>query len=261
MRLVVLARQVPVNIRFDRITNTVVREEQDQQTNPPDLAALSLALAIKDRVSADLAVLTMGKPFAAKLLPAAAALGADRLYCVSDPAFAQSDTLATANILAAAIRRIGGADMILCGRRSIDGETGQVGPQVAVRLGLPCLTDISALEDVTETDIRVRRRLEDRVETWRVALPSLLTCCDRIDGIVHPRIAGISGLRRARDIPVSLLSRKDLPDLAGFGPGGSGTRVTGSGVVERSTVVMTGAGRGADTIAAAIRREREAKTP
>jgi electron transfer flavoprotein beta subunit len=154
--------------------------------------------------------ISLGKPFAAKMLASAAALGADRLYLISDVAFAGSDTSATASLLASAIRHIGGADLVLCGRRAIDGETGQVGPQLAVMLCIPCLTNISGIDSATETHIVCERLLEDRLERWRASYPCLFTVCEGVDGIIHPRLAGIAAMRRAKSIPVNLLERKDL---------------------------------------------------
>ena len=259
MRIVVCLKQVPGEARFDRTTNTVVREERNQVMNPSDLYALETALELKERLGASVSAISMGKPFAAKMLTAAAALGADALYLVSDPAFAGSDTYATASILAAAIRHIGGANLTLCGRRSIDGETGQVGPQLAVMLRIPCLTNISGIESAAATRIDCVRLLEDRREFWRAAYPCLLTVCEGVEGVPHPRLAGIAAMRRAGSVPVRLLTHKDLPGVDAFGRKGSPTRVRKaftSEAKERTCLVETDVASGAAKIADALRRAR-----
>ncbi|MCC8194128.1 MAG: electron transfer flavoprotein subunit beta/FixA family protein [Deltaproteobacteria bacterium] len=276
MRIVACLKQVPEDARFDRASNTVVREERKQMLNPADSYALALALAIKDRLGAEVTALTMGKPFAAKMLPAAAALGADRLFCVSDPAFGGSDTFATASILSRAIRHIGGADLVLCGRRAIDGETGQVGPELAVMLDMPCLTNVARLESVSEARIECGRLLEDRWEIHSAGFPCLLTCCDGVEGIAYPRMGSIATMRRALEIPVTTLSLHDLSgDFEGnlddgsgdafvFGRQGSPTRVRKTAVHEeqpRAGVLLTSPESGAAAIAEAVRLVLEEQAP
>jgi electron transfer flavoprotein beta subunit len=259
MKILVCLKQVPEEARFDRETNTVIREERNQVMNPADLYALETALELKERLGAQVSAISMGKPFAAKMLAAAAALGADALYLVSDPAFAGSDTYATASILAAAIRHIGGADLTLCGRRSIDGETGQVGPQLAVMLGAPCLTNVAGLVSATETRLVCARLLEDRRELWRAACPCLLTVCEGVEGITHPRLAGIADMVRARNLPVQVLTRQELSDVEAFGRKGSPTRVRKAFTPEtreRACLIETDLASGAAKIADALRRAR-----
>ncbi|MDR2787338.1 MAG: electron transfer flavoprotein subunit beta/FixA family protein [Candidatus Accumulibacter sp.] len=259
MKILVCLKQVPGEARFDRTTHTVIREERNQVMNPSDLYALETALELKERLGAEVGAISMGKPFAAKMLAAAAALGADALYLVSDPAFAGSDTYATASILAAAIRHIGGADLTLCGRRSIDGETGQVGPQLSVMLRVPCLTNVSGIVSAAATRLVCARLLEDRREIWRVAYPCLLTVCEGVEGITHPRLAGIADMIRARSLPVRLLTRKELPDVEAFGRKGSPTQVRKAFTLEtreRACLIETNLVSGAAKITDALRRAR-----
>jgi electron transfer flavoprotein beta subunit len=256
MKIVVCLKQVPEEARFDQTTHTVVREERNQVMNPADLYALETALELKARLGAEVCALSMGKPFAAKMLAFAAALGADALYLVSDPAFAGSDTYATASILAAAIRHIGGVDLTLCGRRSIDGETGQVGPQLSVMLRVPCLTNVSGITSAAATHVVCARLLEDRRELWRAVYPCLLTVCEGVEGIPHPRLAGIAAMARARNVPVQLLTRKELPGVEDFGRKGSPTRVRKAfhpQAGERECVIETDVIAGAAKIADALR--------
>jgi electron transfer flavoprotein beta subunit len=262
MKIVVCLKQVPENAQFDRTTHTLVREDRNQVINPSDLYALETALEIKDRLGAEVSAISMGKPFAAKMLTSAATLGADELYLVSDPAFAGSDTYATASILASAIRHIGGADLVLCGRRAIDGETGQVGPELSVMLRVPCLTNISGIASVEETHIVCERLLEESRELWHVDYPCLLTVCERVEGITHPRLAGIAAIRQARNIPVNLLTRKELPDTDVFGRKDSPTSVHKIFVIEtgeRKYRTETDIASGALKIADVIRRAKMAE--
>ncbi|MCL2001568.1 MAG: electron transfer flavoprotein subunit beta/FixA family protein [Planctomycetes bacterium] len=225
MKIVVCLKQVPEDFQFDTENNTVVRENRKQITNPSDLWAMEMALDIKDKTGAEVVALSMGKPFAASMLKSMAALGADKLYLISDHALAGSDTLATASVLGRAIENIGNVDLVLCGRRTIDGETGQVGPELAVMLNMPCLTNVSGLEAVSGSHIVCRRLLEDRYEVFRLLFPCLLSCCDGVTGIVHPRMSGIAGLRRAKETPVVTMTLADFPGLETFGVKGSPTQV------------------------------------
>jgi electron transfer flavoprotein beta subunit len=259
MKIAVCLKQVPKDAQFDQTVHTVVREERDQVMNPSDLYALEAALELKERLGAEVSAISMGKPFAAKMLASAAALGADKLYLLSDDAFARSDSYATASILASAIRYIGGADLVLCGRRSIDGETGQVGPQLAVMLRAPCLTNISAIQSAAETHIVCERLLEDRRELWRAAYPCLLTVCEGVDGITHPRLTGIAAMRRARSIPVNLLTQKELPGMDGRESFPKVRKILDPEAGERKCLVETDIVAGSARIADLLRHAKTAK--
>ncbi|MDR3220451.1 MAG: electron transfer flavoprotein subunit beta/FixA family protein [Candidatus Accumulibacter sp.] len=259
MKIAVCLKQVPKDARFDQTTRTVVREERDQVMNPSDLYALETALELKERLGAEVSAISMGKPFAAKMLASAAALGADKLYLLSDDAFAGADTYATASILASAIRYIGGVDLVLCGRRAIDGETGQVGPQLAVMLRVPCLTNISGIESAVETHIVCERLLEDRRELWRAAFPCLLTVCEGVDGITHPRLAGIADMRRARSIPLNLLTQKELPGMDGRESFLKVRKILDSEAGERKCLIETEIASASARIADLLRRAQAAK--
>jgi electron transfer flavoprotein beta subunit len=260
MKIVVCLKQVPKDARLDPATLAVVREERDQIMNPSDLYALETALELKEKLGAEISAVSMGKPSAAKMLASAAALGADRLYLVSDAALEGSDTFATASILACVIRHIGGADLVLCGRRAIDGETGQVGPQLAVMLRMPCLTNISGIESAEGARIVCKRLLEDRHEIWRANYPCLLTVCEGVDGITHPRLAGIAAMRRARSIPVDILTPGELPgaDICG-GKSFLTVRRVFSEIGERECAVETNIASGCARIADLLRRAKAAK--
>ena len=180
MNIIVLAKQVPDtrNVGKDamREDGTVNRGALPAIFNPEDLNALEQALRIKDQYpDTTISVLTMGPFRAADVIREALYRGADRGYLLTDRAFAGADTLATSYALAMAIRHIGMPDLILSGRQAIDGDTAQVGPQVAHKLGLPTVTYAEELEEINSKEVIVRRRLEHGVERVKASLPLLIT--------------------------------------------------------------------------------------
>ena len=180
MNIIVLAKQVPDtrNVGKDamREDGTVNRTALPAIFNPEDLNALEQALRIKDQYpDTTISVLTMGPFRAADVIREALYRGADRGYLLTDRAFAGADTLATSYALAMAIRHIGMPDLILSGRQAIDGDTAQVGPQVAHKLGLPTVTYAEELEEINAKEVLVRRRLEHGVERVKASLPLLIT--------------------------------------------------------------------------------------
>ena len=180
MNIIVLAKQVPDtrNVGKDamREDGTVNRTALPAIFNPEDLNALEQALRIKDQYpDTTISVLTMGPFRAADVIRESLYRGADHGYLLTDRAFAGADTLATSYALAMAIRHIGMPDLILSGRQAIDGDTAQVGPQVAHKLGLPTVTYAEELEEINAKEVIVRRRLEHGVERVKASLPLLIT--------------------------------------------------------------------------------------
>ncbi|MDR2824567.1 MAG: electron transfer flavoprotein subunit beta/FixA family protein [Prevotellaceae bacterium] len=178
--IVVLAKQVPDtrNVGKDAMKDdgTVNRAALPAIFNPEDLNALEQALRVKDKFSeSTITVLTMGPARAAEIVRESLYRGADGGIVLSGREFAGSDTLATSYALACAIKKLGKIDMIICGRQAIDGDTAQVGPQVAEKLGLPQITYAEEITDVADGKITVRRRLEHGVELVRGQLPALVT--------------------------------------------------------------------------------------
>ena len=179
LKIVVLAKQVPDtrNVGKDAITpeGTVNRAALPAIFNPEDLNALELALRLKEqREGSKVYILSMGPQRAADIIREAMFRGADGGYLLSDRKFAGSDTLATSYALSCALRKIG-ADIIFAGRQAIDGDTAQVGPQVAQTLGLPQVTYTEEILHVEDSSIVVRRRLERGVEVVETPLPAVLT--------------------------------------------------------------------------------------
>jgi len=178
--IVVLAKQVPDtrNVGKDAMKEdgTVNRAALPAIFNPEDLNALEQALRIKDKFpKSTITVLTMGPARAAEIVRESLFRGADGGVVLSGREFAGSDTLATSYALSCAIRKFGKVDMIICGRQAIDGDTAQVGPQVAEKLGLPQITYAEEITDISDNKITVRRRLERGVETVRGNLPMVIT--------------------------------------------------------------------------------------
>lgn len=179
LKIVVLAKQVPDtrNVGKDAMTpeGTVNRAALPAIFNPEDLNALEAALSLKDRVAgATVHVLTMGPQRAADIIRDAMFRGADGGYLLSGREFAGSDTLATSYALSCALRKIG-PDVIFAGRQAIDGDTAQVGPQVAEKLGLPQVTYAEEIVEIREDSLLVKRRLAGGTETVECPVPAVIT--------------------------------------------------------------------------------------
>ena len=180
LKIVVLAKQVPDtrNVGKDAMNadGTINRAALPAIFNPEDLNALEQALRLKDaHPGSTVTILTMGPGRAAEIIREGLYRGADNGYLLTDRAFAGADTLATSYALATAIRKIGEYDIIIGGRQAIDGDTAQVGPQVAEKLGLPQVTYVEEIQKVAEGRIRVKRHIDGGVETVEAPLPIVLT--------------------------------------------------------------------------------------
>lgn len=202
-RMIVLIKQVPdtSNITVDAMKEdgTVNRAALPAIFNPEDLNALEMALSLRDRFGGRVTVLTMGPPFAAEALREALYRGADEAILLTDRRFAAADTLATSYALARAIRTLGDFDLVLCGRQAIDGDTAQVGPQVAEKLKVPQVTYAESLEFVQEGRlIRVKRLIEGGHEVVETSLPLLLTVPDSANEPRPPSAKRLMAFKRAR---------------------------------------------------------------
>lgn len=180
LNIVVLAKQVPDtrNVGKDAMKEdgTINRAALPAIFNPEDLNALEQALRLKDAFpGSTVTMLTMGLPRAAEVIREAMFRGADTGIVLTDRALGGADTLATSYSLAQAIKKMGKIDIMLCGRQAIDGDTAQVGPQVAEKLGLPQVTYAEEILDVKDGKITIRRRLESGVETVKAPLPCVVT--------------------------------------------------------------------------------------
>lgn len=211
LHAVVCIKQVPetTDVRFDPETNTMVREGVSSIINPFDEYAIEEALLTRERFGGKVTVLTMGPPQAAEALRTALAMGADQAVLVTDKAFAGSDTLATSYTLSMAIRKLGPLDLIFCGRQAMDGDTGQVGPGVAHRLGIPQLTYVCKVKkiDWESRRIEVERLLENGVQVVESPLPALLTV---VKDINQPRLPSLLRMKRAKQAEIPTWGAIDI---------------------------------------------------
>ena len=212
MKAIVCVKQVPdtsgkVSVKPD---GTLDRASMATITNPDDLNALEAALKLKDATGCEVVVVTMGPPPAEGMLRELLARGADKAVLVSGREFGGSDTFATSQILAAAVNKIGVGpeDVVFCGRQAIDGDTAQVGPQIAEKLHLPQVTYVVDIQKDGNT-LTVKRMLEDGYMMVKVQTPCLLTCIKELN---EPRYMSVGGVFEAYGKPLTTLGYEDLKD-------------------------------------------------
>ena len=224
MNIIVCLKQVPDTeaVKLNPETNTLVRDGVENIMNPFDRQALEAALMLKDKEGAKVTVLTMGLPQATDILKEAIAMGADDGILLSDRALAGSDTLATSIALAAAVKHIGGYDLVMSGKQAVDGDTAQVGPEMAEHLGIPQITGALKV-DFADGKFVVVRENESSVQTLACAAPLLVTVT-RAEK--EPRFASIKGKMKARKAVIPTLTVADLAiDTKLVGLSGSPTKV------------------------------------
>jgi electron transfer flavoprotein beta subunit len=192
MNIIVLIKQVPntSEVKIDPDTGSLIREGVESIINPEDRHALEAALRIKDSDGSHVTALSMGPPQAVEVVCEAIATGADRGILLTDRAFAGADTWATSTALGLAIKKIGHFDLILAGRQAIDGDTAQIGPQVAEFLGIPQLTYVSGL-DLNDSGIVAERFFGNNCERILAPTPVLVTVVSSINFPRHPTLSGI----------------------------------------------------------------------
>jgi len=225
MRIIVPIKQVPETnaVKMDDTTGTMIREGVEAIINPLDLYAIEVAIQLREQHGGEVAAVSMGPPKAMSALKEAIAMGIDSAVLLSDKAFAGSDTWATSYVLAAAIRRMGDYDLIICGERATDGDTGQVGPGIASFLDLPVATYVSRVGDVGNGRCRVHRLVEDGYEVLEMALPGVLTV---VKEVAAPRLPTLRGKQRARRAEIPTWGPGELDvDADKLGLNGSPTRV------------------------------------
>ena len=176
MKIVVCIKQVPdtTEIKIDPVKGTLIRDGVPSIMNPDDKGGLELALRLKDQLDAHVTVITMGPPQADLVLREALAMGADKAILLTDRKFAGADTLATSNALAGALRTME-YDLIVTGRQAIDGDTAQVGPQMAEHLDLPQISYVADFEYKSEDCYIIKKETEEGYQMLQVAPPCLLT--------------------------------------------------------------------------------------
>lgn len=232
MHIVVCIKQVPdsAQIRIHPVTNTIMRQGVPAIFNPYDLFALEEALSLRDQFGGRVTVLTMGPPTAEAALRKALSLGADDTVLLTDRMFAGSDTLATSFALSTAIRKLNEetpVDIVLTGKQTIDGDTAQVGPGIAIRLGFNLLTYVSRIEDINleAQRIRVHRRAEGGVQVIETKMPCLITMLEGVNTLRHGTLPDMFRAARAE---VRRWNREDagIDDPKRIGLKGSPTVVT-----------------------------------
>lgn len=232
LHIVVCVKQVPDSreIRIDPKNNTLIRQGVPSIINFYDMHGLEEALRIKDELGARVTVVTMGPPPAEKGLKECISLGADEAVLVTDRGFAGADTLATSYVVAKTIAKVaetwGPVDMVFCGKQTLDGDTGQVGPGVACRLDLEQLTYVHKVVKVDEEKRRVtvQRLLEDGIEVVETSMPVLITALKELNKV---RRASLPGMIRAARYKATIWTTADFPglDKAQIGLKGSPTIV------------------------------------
>ena len=212
MKAIVCVKQVPDTSGKVSVNDngTLDRASMETITNPDDLNALEAALQLKDETGCEVVVVTMGPPPAEGMLRECIARGADRCVLISGREFGGSDTFATSQIIAAGVNKVGVGpeDIVLCGRQAIDGDTAQVGPQIAEKLHLPQITYAAEITKNGD-EVTVKRMLEDGYMTIKVQTPCLLTCIKELN---EPRYMSVGGVFEAYGKPLTTLGYEDLKD-------------------------------------------------
>ena len=211
MKIVVLVKQVPdtTEVKLDPKTGNLIREGVATIVNPDDRHAVETAVLLKEAHGARITALSMGPPQAVDALSEALGAGIDEGVLLTDRAFAGADTWATSFTLGKAIQMLGEYDLVLCGRQAIDGDTAQIGPQVAEYLGIPHVSYVCAIERIDETEVVVRRRLEDGFERIECRLPALLTVIGEINTPRYPVMVGLIDACREK-APIRVWNAADI---------------------------------------------------
>lgn len=226
MEIIVCIKQVPGSskVEVDPVTGVLKRDAADSKMNPYDLYALETALRIREQKGGCLKVITMGPPHAKEIIREAYMMGADEGFLVTDRRFAGSDVLATSYTLSQGIRKMGGFDLILCGKQTTDGDTAQVGPEMAEYLGIPHIANVLKILEIKEDSVIVEMDMPDTVEVVSVLLPCLLTV---EKDIFQPRLPSYIKKLSTKDKEIRLITLDDFDDRdeKKYGLNGSPTQV------------------------------------
>ena len=217
MKTVVCIKAVPstTNVRLDPVTHTLIRDGKQSVVNPFDSAALEQAIRIREELGGSVTVVSMGIPAAEGLLRDCLSRGADEGVLLSDRAFAGADTLATSYALGCELKKQEPFSLILCGKMAVDGDTAQIGPEIAGMLGIPCITDVENILEISEESITVRRRMDGGTSVVSCRLPAVITVAK---DICIPRMPSIAGVRRGETGTV----RVETAQTLGANPGRCG---------------------------------------
>lgn len=210
MNIIVCIKQVPdtTEVKIDPVTNTLIRQGVPSIVNPFDKNAVEAAIQLRNLHGGKVTVLTMGPPQATEALKECIVMGADDAVLVSDRAFGGSDTLATSYTLASAIQALGAFDVIICGKQAIDGDTAQVGPEIAEYLNMPQVTYAAKIEKIDDKTLRVHREQDDCYEVIEAKMPVMLTA---VKALNEPRLGTVWGCVRACRNEVRIMTAADMP--------------------------------------------------
>ena len=226
MRILVCIKQVPgtTQVEIDETTGTLKRDGVPAKMNPFDLYALETALRIKAETGAEVTAMTMGPPQCESVVREAFTMGVDRGVILSDRAFGGADVLMTSFTLAQGAKKTGPYDLVVCGKQTTDGDTAQVGAELAEWLGIPHVACVKSVDRVGPDSIDVTVDLPDREVAQRVPYPVLLTV---EKGVFEPRLPSYTLLKKTADRPIAWLAHGDLPDPdpTHYGLDGSPTQV------------------------------------
>ena len=260
MKIVVCIKQVPdtVEVKIDPKTGTLIRDGVPSIINHDDKTGIEAALQLKEQLGGTVTVVSMGPPQADVALREALAMGCDEAYLVSAREFGGSDTYATSGILAAALKKVG-YDIVITGRQAIDGDTAQVGPQIAEKLSLPQVSYVEEVIEAVEDHVVVKRQYEDGYHIIKIKTPCLLTA---IAELATPRYMSVRGIVEAYEAEIKVLGFEDLKDeleLDMIGLKGSPTNVYQSFTKEVKGAGTILEGLSADEAVKAIMDKLEAK--
>jgi electron transfer flavoprotein beta subunit len=225
VNIVVCLKQVPgtTQVKIDPQTNTLIRQGIENIINPFDTYAIEEGVRLGERTGGKVTAISMGPPQAETALREAISLGADEGILLSDPTFAGADTWATSYTISAALRKLGQYDLVICGRQTLDGDTGHVGPQLAEMLALPFIAYVSQIEEIADGSLRVRRMVEDGYEVIESPLPAVVTVVKEIN---TPRLPSLRGIARSKSATIPVWGAKELnTDPGRVGLAGSFTQV------------------------------------
>jgi len=226
MEILVCVKQVPGTARVDvdPVTGVLKRDGVDSKMNPYDLYALETALQLKEQRGGRIKVVSMGPPQASEVIREAYMMGADEGTLITDRRFAGSDVLATSYAIAQGIKQTGSFDLIICGKQTTDGDTAQVGPEVAEYLNIPHIANVLRIMEVKESSIIVEMDMADTVEAAEVQFPCLITV---EKGIFQPRLPSYRKKVSTKDREIKMLTLNDFEDKneKNYGLNGSPTQV------------------------------------
>lgn len=226
MNILVCIKQVPgtTKVEVDEKTGVLKRDGVDSKMNPYDLYAIETALKIRETIGGKISTITMGPPQAGEVIKEAYMMGADEGALVSDRKFAGADVLATSYTLSQAVRKLGKFELIICGKQTTDGDTAQVGPEMAEYLGIPHIANVIKIVEVKEESIIVEMDMPNTIELAEIKYPCLLTV---EKNIFQPRLPSYKKKVETKDREIKIISLKDFEDQdeTKYGLNGSPTQV------------------------------------